>query len=454
MTVSGRQQSSGRDRQPATGLPAPRVGYLLRMYPRFSQTFVVNEILELERQGLDVHILALRKPDDGEFHEAVCRVKARAEYVPETLGGLVRKLRSRCERRASPGALMRAVRCVLCHSGARWADLLQAMLVLRWARKRRIDHLHVHFGTHEATVALLAHLMGGLSYSLTLHAFDIFRDNVDRRLLARKINASRFTNTVSEFNRRYLVEQIAGVDPSKVRVNYNGVDLDQFHPNGAVRDENSIFSVGRLIEKKGFVHLVRAIARLRSAGLNVRCRIAGEGPESGPLKAEIARLGLASQVELVGPLKQSRVRAMLQQGTCFVLPCVPAHDGNIDALPTVLLESLACGCPSVSTRLSGVPEIIEDRVSGLLVAPGNDAALADALREILSNSALAAVLAAGGRRRAEQRFDIRDNVRRLHDWLLEAAQPAAYTAWTATQNSALKTHDAHGEPAATGVSTC
>jgi glycosyltransferase involved in cell wall biosynthesis len=299
--------------------------------------------------------------------------------------------------------------------------------------------------------------MGGLSYSLTLHAFDIFRDNVDRWLLARKINASRFTITVSEFNGRYLIEHIPGVDPSKVRVNYNGIDLDQFHPDGQVRDESSIFSVGRLIEKKGFVHLVRAIERLRSAGLKVHCRIAGDGPDSARLKAEIARLALASQVELVGPLKQSGVRELLQQATCFVLPCVQARDGNIDALPTVLLESLACGCPSVSTRLSGIPEIIEDRVSGLLVAPADDESLAMALREVLSNRVLATALAEAGRRRAEQRFDIRQNVRTLHRWLVEAAQQSARSAQAvhlSTQDSGFSTQDSPCEPVATGVSSC
>jgi glycosyltransferase involved in cell wall biosynthesis len=384
-------------------------------------------------------------------------VQARAAYVPETLGGMLGKLRSSRAGRPSIGAIMRAAGNVLRYRGASWVDLLQAMMVLRWAYKHRVTHVHVHFGTSEATVALLAHLMGGLSYSLTLHAFDIFRDNVDRWLLARKINASRFTITVSEFNGRYLIKHIPGVDPSKVRVNYNGIDLDQFHPDGQVRDESSIFSVGRLIEKKGFVHLVRAIERLRSAGLKVHCRIAGDGPDSARLKAEIARLALASQVELVGPLKQSGVRELLQRATCFVLPCVQARDGNIDALPTVLLESLACGCPSVSTRLSGIPEIIEDRVSGLLVAPADDESLAMALREVLSNRVLATALAEAGRRRAEQRFDIRQNVRTLHRWLVEAAQQSARSAQAvhlSTQDSGFSTQDSPCEPVATGVSSC
>ncbi|MFQ5423238.1 MAG: glycosyltransferase family 4 protein [Phycisphaerae bacterium] len=400
-----------------------RIGYLLRMYPRFSQTFVVNEILELERQGLDLHIASLRKPTDGIFHESFARVRAKARYLPETILSDFRRV---CRVhwplvRHAPLRSGRAAACVVRNRGAEWIDLAQAASLLRWVRKQRIDHVHVHFGTNEATVAHMAHIMGGLSYSMTLHAFDIFRENVDRRLLVRKINASRFTLTVSDFNRRYLLDNFPEVDASRIRVNYNGIDLERFVPGGTERETATLFAVGRLIEKKGFADLVRAVGRLRDQALPVRCTIAGEGREAAHLKQEIKRLRLESHVELAGSLNQQQVRERMRRAACFALPCVRAADGNMDALPTVLLESLASGCPTVSTRLCGVPEIIEDGVSGLLVSPGADAALAGALRRVLTEPALAARLAAEGRRRAEERFDIRHNVRVTHDWLLAAA---------------------------------
>lgn len=395
-----------------------RIGYLLRMYPRLSQTFVVNEIREHERQGADISIASLRLPNEGLFHESLSRVRARAHYASTT------RKETRTSRlqmhlrylRRSPRNYFRALRLVRIDAQAEWSDFANAAFVLKWAREKRRSHVHVHFGTVEATVALTAHVLGGLSYSMTLHAFDIFRDNVDRPLLTEKINASRFTVTVSEFNRRFLIENLPNVEPDKIRVNYNGVDLERFSPGEGQREPFSIFALGRLKEKKGFIHLVSAVRRLRDQGLEVRCRIGGEGPDQKPLKRAIKEWNLRSEVKLLGPLNEEEVIEWMRRSTCFVLPCVQAVDGNVDALPTVLLEAMAAGCPAVSTRLSGVPEIIEDGVSGLLVEPGDDAALADAIRSLLSDAQHSASISEGGRRRAEERFDIRRNVGVMQDW--------------------------------------
>jgi len=399
-----------------------RIGYLLRMYPRFSQTFVVNEIRELERQGVHVRIASLRLPNEGMFHESVTRVRAQAQYLEERFLGSVRQhLAAQWKLlRQSPRVYAQALRVVRGHRGIAWFELCQAAALLRWAHKEQVAHVHVHFGTDEATVAMLAGMLGDLSYSLTLHAFDIFRDNVDRALLARKINASRFTVTVCESNRRFLVEHLPGVNPAKIRVNYNGIDVDGFSPVSDRKEPFSVFSVGRLIEKKGFIHLVRAAAILRDSGLPVVVRIAGEGREQPRLQREIDEKGLGDHVRLLGSLRQDEVRHWMQRSACVALPCVQAKDGNIDALPTVLLESMACGCPSVSTRLSGIPEIIEHGESGLLVEPGNDRDLADAIRRVLVEKELAQKLSVQGRRRALERFDGRRNVAAMRE-LLRAA---------------------------------
>lgn len=409
------------------GSDGVRVGYLLRMYPRFTQTFVVNEILELEQQAVDVSILSLRKPTDGRFHESISRVRALAEYAPqhfvEAPGKILRAHGSPLRRR--PTAYGRALAAAVRHAGADRTDFQQAAMVLRWVRKRRLDHVHVHFGTHEASVAYLAHLMGGLGYSMTLHAFDIFRSNVNRRLLALKINASRFTVTVSEYNRRFMVENLPGVDGDKIRVNYNGIDLERFRCNGTPRKPHSIIAVGRLIEKKGFIHLVRAVGRLRDRGMAVRCSIVGDGPQKDLLKQEIKSLNLKRFVTLAGALSQADVRDLLAESMCMALPCVHAEDGNVDALPTVLLEAMASGCPCVSTKVSGVPEIIEDGRTGFLVPPADDAALADAIACVLEAGAMHGELIRNGRRRAEACFDVRRNVGRMKVWFGEAVAAGA-----------------------------
>jgi colanic acid/amylovoran biosynthesis glycosyltransferase len=406
----------------------PRIGYLLRMYPRFSQTFVVNEILELERQGANLRIGSLRRPTDGAFHDSISRVRATCDYLPDYFFENWSKIRTahldraRAAFRGWSGGLASA----LTFRDVSFFDFVQAALVCRWAAKHKLRHLHVHFGTSEATVAWLARRMGGPSYSLTLHAFDIFRENVDRDLLARKINAAEFVVTVCQSNQRFMAAHLPGVDVSRIRVNYNGIDLERFAAASGPREPLSIFAVGRLIEKKGFDHLVRAVARLRDRDPQgplgrIRCAIAGDGPEESRLKSLIGELRLKDQVRLLGPLRQEEIRTRLGTAACFVLPCVRARDGNIDALPTVLLEAQARGCPVISTNLSGNPEIIEDGRSGLLVEPEADDALAEAIARVLLNDTLAAELGAGGRARAEERFDARKNVAVMRSWLLAAA---------------------------------
>lgn len=403
-----------------------RIGYLLRAYPRFSQTFVANEIAELERQGAEVFVLSLRIPKDEPVHEAASRVRAAVEYLPKPRHAQRRAvLHTLAEPwRSNRTGLAAALRVLRSDPTCDWDDFVHALEVVRWARQHRLDHIHVHFGTSEATVALMANLLGEVPYSLTLHAFDIFRDNVDLRLLAQKINHSRFSVTVTEFNRDYLVASARGLDVERLRVCYNGISVERFAAERAPSPTPTVFGLGRLIEKKGFGHLIAAVARLRDQGLVVQCRIGGDGPELQELRRRIDAARLTAQMEMLGPLNEAQVREELRGATCFVLPCIRAKDGNIDALPTVLLEAQASGCPVITTRLSGNPEIVEDRVSGLLVEPGDDDELARAIREIVSTPALAARLSEQGRRRAEERFDIRKNVAVLHRWFQKAVERA------------------------------
>lgn len=399
--------------EPLPQLKAPlRVGYFLRQYPRLSETFIVNEILALEAQGVEVSILAMRHSKDAVVHESVKRVRAPITYISE-YGG-------KCPIDSLATAQRDPIQALLAQTEATQKDLDAAFDLLRWTKEHRVEHVHVHFGKDAATAALLAHLMGGLEYSLTLHAFDIFRHNVDRPLLVEKINHSRMTVTVCQFNRSFLEQHFPKHQREKVIVLHNGVDLSLFKPVQSPRDRSLIFSAGRLIEKKGFIHLIRAVAALRDKGLVVRCVIGGEGEDEQLLRNETTRLGLVEQVHFAGALRQSEVMQMLQQAGCFVLPCVEAADGNLDALPTVLLESLASGCPTISTRVSGIVEIIDHDQQGLLTAPGSASELAAAIHRALTDEEASRRWAVAGRARAEERFDLHTNGSRLIR-LLESA---------------------------------
>lgn len=420
LAVHGVETAAGR-----APSPRGRVAYLLQVFPKFSETFILNELIEHQRQGAAVRVLSLRLPREGRFHRMLADLNDAVEYLPEALSDAPGRAAEAfwSALRTTPRAMSRAAWGRL-RGRFTSRDVWQAAMARRWAERRGVTHVHCHFGGYAARVAFLSRLMGGPSYSMTLHAFDIFRRDVDAALLREMIETSAFTVTVSRFNERFL-RDVIGASALKIRVLYNGLPLERFAFHAAPRTPRTILTVGRLIEKKGFAHLVRACGILAQRGALDRCDIIGDGREKDALKALIRELGLSGVVRLTGPQPIERVAAALTEASAFALPCVAAQDGNMDALPTVLLEAMASGCPCVSTRLSGIPEIIEDGASGLLVEPGDDAGLADALERVMTDAALARRLALAGRQRVERLFDVRNSVAKLSEWIQAVADDSA-----------------------------
>ncbi len=406
---------------PAPAPSAPdsplRVAYVLKMFPRLSETFILNEILELERQGVEVSAYSLMLPDDGRFHGSLARLRLGVRYFPvekpETLWQAIRDL---------PAGLAPPI--------SRWQEaadflgrhripkdlemLLRAVLIAAQVRSAGVEHIHSHFATIAARMAALVSMLTGIPFSFTSHAKDIFRETVDRKIYAELVERAAFNITVTEYNRDYILEHTPGIDAAKIVRLYNGIDLELFRPAAARAPEPvpHIVSVGRLVDKKGFHLLLDALALWKREGRPFRATIIGDGEERARLERRRAELGLDGEVVFAGAQPQEEVRRISSQATMTVLACVPDAIGNQDALPTTLLESLALGVPIVSTTLSGIPEIVSDD-AGILVPPGDASALAGAM------TALAARIASGGfspdasRRRAERLFDLRVNVAEL-----------------------------------------
>src|SRR2546423_1497864 len=278
-----------------------RVAYVLKMYPRFSETFVLSELLELERQGVELHVFSLKKPDDGIFHADVARLRGRVTYLPESpflepgpFAAAHRELYAwnpRRYRRALALALARRRRATL-------KQFLRAGYIGVRLRREGIGHVHAHFASGPAAVALHLHRLTGIPYSFTAHAKDIYLDGVDRRELAAKLRSARFAVTVSDYNRAHLADVANGA--RLVRL-YNGLDLDRFAPNGrAPAEPPLLLAVGRLIEQKGFADLVRACALLSDEGRRFRCVIVGKGELERELQRLVAALRLKGFVELAG----------------------------------------------------------------------------------------------------------------------------------------------------------
>lgn len=391
--------------QPAPTGTGPRTAYLVKRYPRFSETFIVNEVLAHEAAGASIDIFALNYSTDTHFQDSIARVRAPVQVLPhkglkaETLWQELATAWRRLPKLEDAMSDALAEDVVLVH---------QASILARAIADRGIEHLHAHFGSSPATVARLAARMAGISYSFTAHAKDLYHEDVDREALLARHGEAATVVAVSDFNRRFLVEQ-CGFDPKRVVRIYNGLELDLFPHRMPVEQGRRIVAVGRLVEKKGFDDLVEACAVLAERGLEFECLVIGQGPLAGPLAELVERHGLGSRVRLLGPRPQEETRRLLATASVFAAPCRVAEDGDRDGVPTTLLEALALGVPSISTDVTGIPEVIVDGATGLVVPERDPKALADAIARLFDDRSLGRDLSLGGRALVEERFDARAN---------------------------------------------
>jgi colanic acid/amylovoran biosynthesis glycosyltransferase len=410
-----------------------KVGYVLKRFPRLSETFILNELLELRRQGQELEVFSLLKPPAEARHELLEALDAEVVYLPG------RKAVESCVMAAGPaaGPTRKVLLRELQGEHAPLASLLagkrpdeaaqlclQAAALALLASARGVEHLHAHFASNATTVALLASRWSGIPFSFTAHARDIYHTYVDpatdAALRRRKIAEARFVFTVSDYNRRHLQELAGPLSAGKILRLYNGIDLSRFAPGAEAATAGpgrppTFLAVGRLIEKKGFGHLVEACRILQAADMAFRCLIIGDGPDLGALQARIRSAGLETRIDLCGALPQETVIAAMRSATAMVLPCVVSACGDRDGLPTVLLEALAIGLPAISTTVTGIPEIIDDGQTGLLVPPTDPVRLAEAMRWMAGDLWLRRRVRSAGRAKAERDFDLRRNVGLLRD---------------------------------------
>jgi len=349
-----------------------RIGYVLKAFPRLSQTFVVHELRALERAGVALTIFSLRAP----------RASDRDLVDPPLAAEVV----------ILPGP----------------DDQLAGQLA-EMARARGITQLHAHFAKLSTQVARAAARELGVPYSFTAHARDIYEQSVDPAALAERIRDAAQVVTVSRFNTKHLYREF-GRRPALV---YNGLPLETF-PYSSPRDrEPVIVGAGRLVEKKGFHVLLDACRLLVDEGVKFRCDLIGDGDEREPLAARLAALDLADRVRLLGAKRPEKMKERMREAAVLAVPSVVARDGDRDGLPTVMLEAMALGTPCVGTDVTGIPEVIRDGETGRIVRQGDAAALAAACRQLLEDVELRVRLAVAARALVERRFSSDVNTRRL-----------------------------------------
>src|SRR5256714_215118 len=400
------------------------IGFLVKAYPKISETFILEELLGLERNGLRPHIFSMRQPTDAVCYDASGTVRAPVTYLPSAgVSNAMQGVRAHVALIVGkPWRYLQALVFVLrCEEGGRARAFFQAGYLANRLSRAGIRHLHAHFASEPAGVAELVSKLAGISYSISAHAKDIYLSSPAS--LRRKMSGAWFTVTCTEYNRKHL----AGIATPEAMVlcMYHGIDLERFKRGpAAARAAGAplLLSVGRLREKKGFATLIEACRLLRDAGKVVRCKIVGYGEEHGRLAALISRHGLNDAVQLAGKMTQDELIDLYRSASVFALPCQVASDGDRDGIPNVLLEAMAMELAVVSTSVSGIPEVIQDGINGLLVKPGDAAALATAIGCVADGPALRRRLGEAGRHTVATMFCSEANLQTVRQLLLAASR--------------------------------
>ncbi len=386
------------------------------------QAWVANELSVVHKAGIPFVLHAMRKPTST-FHRAEWAKRLDdgtvAIYPMPMLGTLKSVVSSPFlfGRRFFAG-LVNAMLGKRENLRARIACLAHFFVACHWARLHRhdpISHIHSQWAHSCCSIAMYAAWLLDKPFSFTGHGTDLWRDRV---ALQDKIRRADFIACISNFHRDLYLRH--GARPEQLHIVYVGIDVQQFSPPSEHdRPTDGIIHIrssGRLVEKKGFIYLIEACRILANREVAFECTIAGSGPLEKELRDAIDRMELADQVTLTGKaIKQEDIAAFAHSGTVYCLPCVWASDNDADGLPTMLVEAMSSGLPAISTRLVGIPDLIIDGKTGLLVEPNDAEQLADAIERIAGDSELARQLAEAGRNHIIQHFELESALQPLLD---------------------------------------
>jgi glycosyltransferase involved in cell wall biosynthesis len=403
-----------------------KIAYLAPEFGAVTSTFIYREIQALQSLGAQVDTYSTRRPADAVVSAEAVPLIAATTYLydlPKSrvmLDVLAMKLGSPLRYGRTAMRLLHDVFFAKVPSPSDrlklfWHFFIACSLARRLVA-RGTRHLHAHFAHVPTSVAMYAASLAGIPYSFTAHANDIFERPT---ALREKVARSALTACISEYNRRHLQE--IGCRDDRIDIVRCALDVENYD----YRDPKPLatppllYSVGRLVEKKGIGILIEALKHLRDRGVAFHCRIVGNGPLTDAISQQVRDLGLQDHVNLAGGQPQERVKEWFREADVFVLPCVVAQSGDRDGIPVVLMEAMALGVPVVSTTVSGIPELVESERSGLLVPPGDSLGLADALERVLRDRELATSLAREARKTLETTFESRRNAailwRRMHE---------------------------------------
>jgi colanic acid/amylovoran biosynthesis glycosyltransferase len=432
-----------RPAEDGAGAPAGTpVVYIMSRFPKLTETFILREMLEMERQGQPVFTLPLLSVQQPVRHPEAEALKRKAVYTPfvsrDILAANLHYVRR--SPRAYCGTLWAALR-----GNVSSANLFvgaigifpKSVYYARLVEERGLRHVHAHFATHPALAALIVSELTGVSFSFTVHGHDLF---LYTAMLCEKMRRARFIVTVSEYNKRHMLGLCPEVAAEKIKIVRCGIEPQRYEearrtarpeekaeaaphltqrggPVSAGDSPFTIVCVASLETHKGIEYLVKACALLKQRLGDFKCLVAGEGGERGRLEKMIDDAGLGETVRLLGAQPQGRVAELLSEADLFVLP------STRDSLPVVLMEAMASRLPVVATNLCGIPELVQDGDTGLLVPAGDEQALARAIARLYDEEGLRREMGRRGAEKVNAEFELSGNVSKLRSLFAEALGP-------------------------------
>lgn len=403
--------------RPASRPQRRTVAVGLSRFPTVTETFILREVTEMERQGQPVRLVPLIKENPPVVHDAAKPWTQRALYTPWLNGAiLIANLITFVKHPFRYlGVLLRLIVGTLKAPSTLLGTLgiyPKSIYLARELEREGVRHIHVHYASHPSTMALIVSKFAPVTYSFTVHAFDI---QGDRSLLDWKIRESRFVRSISQFNKRFLEGLYPEDARGKIHVVHVGIEPDVYATNAGkyAAVPGRILCVAGHRPYKGLPYLIEACRILRDEGVAFECNLVGHGPMHDELVQMIADRNLGDRVHLIGPRPEEEVAKMMAEASLFVLPSIVDKDGMMEGIPVALMEGMATGRAVVSTTTAGIPELVDDGVSGFLVPPQDPPALARAIRTLIEDPERARKMGERGREKVRTEFDLRDSATQL-----------------------------------------
>jgi len=412
---------------------APRVAYMMSRFPKITETFILYEMLGFEEAGACVEVFPLRREKTTKMHPEAAAFVDRAHFLPTLSLEIIRD----------------NIRMFLMHpvlwSGTLWtiiranlgcrrllvgalAVFPKCVTMARRMKQLRVTHIHAHFASHPAAAAWMIHQFSGIPYSFVAHGSDLHRD---QNMLAEKVRDAAIVVAISNYNRQIILEKAGAEYSDKVKVIHCGVNPADFRPvkkgsSAASQDLLHVLCIGTLHEVKGQTYLIDAARIVAANGVRLKLHLIGDGPDQEMLESKVNQAGLGDLVVFEGRRDRHEIIQLLQAADILVAPSVPTANGRREGIPVVLMEAMASALPVISSRLSGIPELVKHEVNGLLTEPGDTAAIAAALQRLCDDDALRRRLGTAGQKTVEEHFNLAMSVRKILDYIISVESPSSH----------------------------